>query len=252
VAGETLRRSLRKTLFEIIAVAATCAILVGVSVVLIDRPVATWVHAHLGDGRFGWFNATYHGYLVRLGPFSLMAAPAEALAPLAVLTFSILAIAAAAGWRPGIRGRIVLSLCVSIFAAAEINGVAKIVFGRPWAESWQGDNPSWIRDGVFGFFPFHGGVGWASFPSGHTTVVVTPATILWVVWPELRIAVATLIALVVTGLIGSNYHFVSDTIGGLYLGAAIGIATAALTLSANDRLSWSTVLNSIPSHEPSR
>jgi len=24
-----------------------------------------------------------------------------------------------------------------------------------------------IRDGVFGFFPFHKGLGFASFPSGH-------------------------------------------------------------------------------------
>ncbi len=98
----------------------------------------------------------------------------------------------------------------------------------------MGDNLSWIRDGVFGFFPFHQGPGWGSFPSGHTAVITTTATILWLVWPELRIV--WVVASVVVGLIGANYHFVSDIIGGLYLGVAIGLGMAALTLSPNDRL----------------
>jgi membrane-associated phospholipid phosphatase len=45
-----------------------------------------------------------------------------------------------------------------------------------------------------------------------------------------------LIALVVIGLIGANYHFVSDIIGGLYLGVAMGLGIAALMLSPSDRL----------------
>jgi membrane-associated phospholipid phosphatase len=65
---------------------------------------------------------------------------------------------------------------------------------------------------------------------------------------ELRIALATLVALVVAGLIGSNYHFVSDTIGGLYLGAVIGLGTVALMLSPSDRLGWSSALSSKGPH----
>lgn len=107
-------RSLSKPSLQIAIAAGTCAILVGVSTKLVDRPVATWVHAHLGDERFGWFTANYEGHLLRLGPFSFMAAPAQALDQLAALVFAILAIAAFAGWRPGIRGRIVLALCFSV------------------------------------------------------------------------------------------------------------------------------------------
>jgi membrane-associated phospholipid phosphatase len=239
VATETPRPSLRKGLLQIVGAAGACAVLVGASVAVIDRPVATWVHEHLGDQRFGWFTATYDAHAIKFGPFSLMAGPSEALGPLAFFVFVVLSIAAAAGWRPGRGGRVVLAVCLSIFVASEINRVLKFVFGRPWPESWLSDNPSWIRDGIFGFFPFHGGIGWGSFPSGHTTNITTVATILWIVWPELRIAWAMIVVVVVAGLVGGNYHFVSDIIGGLFLGAAIGLGIVALMLSPNDRLDWS-------------
>jgi membrane-associated phospholipid phosphatase len=200
--------------------------LVGVSIAIIDRPVATFMHERLGDARFDWFRATYEGHLLKVGPFTLMAMPAEMLGPLAGIVFAALAIAALVGWRPKAQGRIALALCLSVFAAIVIGSLAKEAFGRTWPESWQGVNPSWIRDGVFGFFPFHRGGGFHSFPSGHTTVITALATIMWLVWPELRVAWIALVAIVVVGLIGANYHFVSDIIGGLYLGAGIGLGTA--------------------------
>jgi hypothetical protein len=56
------------------------------------------------------------------------------------------------------------------------------------------------------------------------------------VWPELRVVWVLLVAIVVIGLIGANYHFVSDIIGGLYLGVAIGLGIAGLMLSPSDCL----------------
>jgi membrane-associated phospholipid phosphatase len=232
----TRLRSLGKPLLGIGSAVATCAILVVVLAMLVDRPVATWVHEHLGDARFGWFTGTYDGHLLRLGPFSLMAAPAQALGPVAALVFAILAVAALAGLRTGIRSRIVLALCVSVFAANGINSFLKGIFGRTWPESWLGDNPSWIRDGVFGFFPFHEGQAWASFPSGHTTVITAAMAILWLVCPELKVAWAALAAIVALGLIAGNYHFVSDVVGGLYVGAGVGLGVAALMLAPHDRM----------------
>jgi membrane-associated phospholipid phosphatase len=237
---------LRSPLMLIGGAATTCALLVGLSVALIDRPVATWVHEHLGDQRFGWVTGNYDGHLLRLGPFSLMASPAQALGPLAAFAFVALAIAALAGWRRGTRGRIALALCLSAFAANEVNGSLKGLFGRTWPESWLGDNPSWIRDGVFGFFPFHGGLAWTSFPSGHTAIITATAAILWVVCPELKVACAALVAVVVTGLIAGNYHFVSDVIAGLYLGAGIGLGVAALMLSPNDLIALSDWSGRVP------
>ena len=43
-AGETLWRNLLGALLRVVGAAAMC----GVSVALIDRPVATWIHEHLG------------------------------------------------------------------------------------------------------------------------------------------------------------------------------------------------------------
>jgi hypothetical protein len=45
-----------------------------------------------------------------------------------------------------------------------------------------------------------------------------------------------MVAVVVAGLIGGNYHFVSDIVGGLYLGVGTGIGMRALMLSPLDRL----------------
>jgi len=235
-AGKALWRNGLGVRLRIVAAAAMCTVLVCVSVALIDRPVATWVHEHLGYQRYSWFAANFHGHMLRFGPFSFMAGPAEAIRPLTALVFAVLAIAATAGWRPKMRGRIALALCLSVFASLVISGMAKEAFGRTWPESWLGDNPSWIRDGAYGFFPFHGGDGWGSFPSGHTSVVTAPATILWLVWPELRVLEATIVVVVVAGLIGGNYHFVSDIIGGLLLGVAIGLGVAGLVLSPKDRV----------------
>lgn len=246
----SLPQNLYKPLQGILGAAASCALLVGVSVQLIDRPVATWVHEHLGDARFDWFKARYDGHLLAIGPFSFMAGPAQALGPLAVVVFAALAVAAATGWRPKVRGRIILVLTLAVFAVMEINSIVKSVFGRTWPESWLGNNPSWIRDGVFGFSLFHGGMGWGSFPSGHTSVITAPAAILWLVWPELRVVWAAIVAVVIVGLLGGNYHFVSDIIGGLYLGAGVGLGVAKLLLSPKDRLDWSMLRNPAPQDNP--
>ncbi len=228
---ESPRPILSGALRWIVGAALLCAVLVAATAALIDRPLASWVHERLVDQRLGWFTASYAGHSLRFGPFGLMALPAEVLGRLAALTFVVLAISASAGWRVGARGRIVLSLCLSVFVSMEINGMLKEAFGRTWPESWLGDNPSWIRDGVFGFFPFHGGLGWASFPSGHTAVIAAPAAVLWQVWPGLRMLWGALVAIVVVGLILGNYHFVSDTIAGLFVGAGIGLAVTKLTLT---------------------
>jgi membrane-associated phospholipid phosphatase len=143
----------------------------------------------------------------------------------------VMAIAALIGRPPKGYGRIALAFCFSVLIAIPINGYLKHAFGRTWPESWIGRNPSWIRDGVYGFFPFHEGEGWRAFPSGHTMVISAFASVLYVASPKLRPACVALVALVVVGLIGGNYHFVSDTIAGLYFGAGIGLGTAALMLS---------------------
>lgn len=104
----------------------------------------------------------------------------------------------------------------------------KFAFGRTWPETWINNNPSWIGDGTYAFAAFHGGRGWASFPSGHMTLITAPVSVLWCVLARLRWLWAGLVALVALGLLGSDYHFLGDVIAGTYLGAACGIGCAAL------------------------
>ena len=214
-------------------IAATVAfvLLVVFCIAFVDRPVATWVHENVGGERFGWFAINYAGVPLKFGPFALMATPAEALWPLAPFIAMVMAIAALVGRPPKGYGPIPVAICFSVLAAIPINGYLKFAFGRTWPESWIGRNPSWIDDGVYGFFPFHQGEGWRAFPSGHTMAITAFASVLYVALPKLRLACVALVALVVLGLIGGNYHFVSDTIAGLYFGAGIGLGTAALMLS---------------------
>lgn len=235
VPAPTLVPSRGKLLGQIIGVVASCAVLVSLSVWLVDRPVSTWVHEHLGDSHFAFFRMSYDTHSLAIGPFTLMAGLAEAVVRAAPFVPAVLAAAAVVGRPPERRGRIILVLSLAILFAGEINQDLKWAFGRTWPENWLGSNPSWIGDGVFGFFPFHGGSGWGSFPSGHTTVITTLATLLWLIWPQLRVLWVAMVALVITGLIGANYHFVSDIIGGLYLGVAIGLGTARLVLSPKTR-----------------
>jgi len=49
-----------------------------------------------------------------------------------------------------------------------------------------------LRDGSYGFGPFHGGQNYASFPSGHTAVtcsVISGVTVVLPEGPALRTAV---------------------------------------------------------------
>ena len=202
---------------------AGCVALVVSCVFAVDRPVSSWTHAHFGNGR-ALFTASYDGHPLAVGPFTLLAVPAEMLGRAAPLVMAVAVVAVAAGWRPARSGHVLLLFCVAIIVALAVNRELKTAFGRTWPESWLGDNPSWIGDGTYGFFPMHGGSGWRSFPSGHTTVAATVATLLWVFWPRLRPLGVALVLTSAAGLIGADYHFVGDIVGGAYLGIVVGIA----------------------------
>jgi len=117
---------------------------------------------------------------------------------------------------------------VSLAVAVIIKDQLKFAFGRAWPETWTRNNPSFIRDGVYGFYPFHGGAGYASFPSGHTTMICTVMTVLWICYPRFRPVYALCMAAVAIGLVGANFHFLSDVIGGGFLGLSAGWLGVAL------------------------
>ena len=188
-----------------IALALT-ALAVAVSYQWLDRPIAYFAHAH-------FHNEPLFARLTRIPEF---------FAPLTVLAFIVLGLRALME-KPLTRLEAVALLCaLSLVVASAIKNQLKLGFGRTWPETWVRDNPSLIRDGVYGFHPFHGGGGFESFPSGHTTAVVAVVSVLWICYPRFRMLYALFVAVVVIGLIGADFHFLSDCVAGAFLGASTG------------------------------
>jgi membrane-associated phospholipid phosphatase len=192
---------------------ALTAVLVVICYVWIDRAVALLAHE-----------------VYRLEPLALTGYRVPVvIAPFAALAFVVFAARALLN-RPLPRPLLVILLCaLSYFVAEGLTIYLKNAFGRTWPESWMGGfNRSFIRDGVYGFFPFHGGSAYTSFPSGHTAVACAIVAVLWVWYPKFRALYALFVAATALGLVVTNFHFVSDVIAGIFLGTSVGWITTAM------------------------
>ena len=185
-------------------------VLVLASILFLDRPAASFSHAAFQGADL--FRALTH--------------IADPVLPAASLGLAAAAIAGVLGWRPGPLARTLLACCLAALVAQAVKDQAKFAFGRLWPETWINDNPSWIKDGAYGFVPFHGGTGWSSFPSGHMSGITAPVGVLWHRLPRWRPVLGLPVFLVAIGLYGADYHFVSDILAGMLLGAACGTGMA--------------------------
>ena len=173
----------------------------------VDRPVAFFAHANTVPNR------RYFAMLTRISEYLFVTAA------IAFVVFGLRTLVTAR-WH---KWQAVLLLCGITLAVAEtIKDELKFAFGRTWPETWINNNPSLIGNGTYGFNPFHGGGGYNSFPSGHTTAACAVAAVLWMAYPKLRPLCVLMVAAVVVGLIGADYHFVSDIVAGGFLGASTG------------------------------
>ena len=187
----------------------SCVVLVGLSIIFVDRPLALLMHRAFH--RSHW-----------LLPLAGIGQIPKSLAGPALVGA---ALAAWLGWRPRRLGWTIIACGVAVVIAGSVKDVLKEAFGRTWPEPWLGNNPSLIGNGAYGFSPFHGGEAWASFPSGHTAAIGAVAGVLWWHAPGLRWLWALLVALTAVGLVADTYHFLGDVIAGGYLGFACGRAT---------------------------
>jgi membrane-associated phospholipid phosphatase len=196
------------------------AIMVGVSYLWLDRPIALFVHARL------------QGYDL----FEKVTYIPDALIPIGAVALLALALCGLTG-RPLSRILTVLVVSgMSLALAVTVKDQLKFAFGRTWPETWLRNNPSFIRDGVFGFFPFHGGPGYSAFPSGHAAVICTVLTVFWLCYPRLRALYALTMVAVAIGLVGADFHFLSDVIAGAFLGITSGWLGVALWEAGVHRL----------------
>jgi membrane-associated phospholipid phosphatase len=185
----------------------------------LDRPLALLVHAHSAQRK----------------TFARLTYIPDPLLPLAATAFVAFGLWALAG-RP--LSKIVTSgvLCsISLIVAETIKSQLKFAFGRLWPDTWVQNNPSFIHDGAYGFIFFHGGAGYASYPSGLTAATCAVISVLWIKFPKLRPVYALVVLAVAVGLIGANYHFLSDVIAGGFVGSSTGWMTAALWQARQSR-----------------
>jgi membrane-associated phospholipid phosphatase len=116
----------------------------------------------------------------------------------------------------------------AILIAGVLTFELKELFGRTWPETWVNNNPSFFGNGTYGFFPLHGGQGYLSFPSGHTTAIAAAAGAAWCLWPRLRWLGAILVLAVGIGLLGADYHWLSDIMAGAIVGVTTGVVAAKI------------------------
>jgi membrane-associated phospholipid phosphatase len=182
------------------------AIAVSVSYLWLDIPIATFAHT-----------ATAH----TRGYFELTLLP-EPLVPASLLALFALGVRAMAGQSLSRPLQVLLLCSVSLIVTEAAKTKLKYIFGRTWPETWINGNPSLMHDGVYGFNFFHGGQGYASFPSGHAAAMCAVVSILWICYPRLRVLYAGAVAAVVIGLIGADFHFLSDVVAGGFVGTTTG------------------------------
>jgi len=178
----------------------------------LDRPIALTAHA-------------YHAYQNHFAKLTYIPEP---LAAAGGFVFVVAGLWVLAGRRLSCWGTTALLSAMSVLLTEIIKSQLKFVFGRTWPETFVQNNPSFIRDGVYGFNFFHGGPGYASFPSGHTAAICALSSVLWIMAPKGRPLYALAVLAVVVGLLGADYHFLSDIIAGGFVGTSVGWMTVAL------------------------
>jgi membrane-associated phospholipid phosphatase len=191
--------------------AVSSVAVVGLSIAFLDRPIATYSH-----------DVIHHPEWAKLLTKLAILPDPLALAALAVVTVLYF-------WRGRLSfgGRTAAAAALATLLATMAVIILKIAFGRLWPETWLvPPNPSWINTHQYGFQPFHSGIGYESFPSGHTTRITAPFAVLWRRLPRYRVLWVLPTLLVMVGLLASDFHFLGDCLAGIYL----GIASAAVIL----------------------
>jgi membrane-associated phospholipid phosphatase len=176
------------------------------SIKFVDLPVANWVHGHL----------VAQGAIRQFEDLVLLLVP---LGALALLTAGLYAMAGRA--LPHWLATPVLAAFSLFWALASFFFLLKPAFGRIETSKLFAE-PS-----QYGFVPFHGGQATA-FPSGHSAMIASVMIVVWLCHPRLRVFSTVVTGLVMAGLVLIEWHFVADTIGGLFLGATTALMTKAM------------------------
>jgi membrane-associated phospholipid phosphatase len=196
-------------------VVATAAF-VTISYQWFDRPVALLIYEIFGGRRV--FPTEVAEVAVRISKIPLATA----------VVFVICGLVATMGRRFSKRGAAVAMSAVSLLATIIIKDQLKFAFGRTWPDTWGSGIVSFVRDNVYGFHFFQSGKSFESFPSGHAAAAAAVLSVVWILFPELRVICAIGVIAVDLGLVALNLHFLSDVVAGSFVGISTGLFTIAL------------------------
>lgn len=186
------------------------ATLIVLGYVLLDRPLAFWLKAHMGGDFEGfWKTITTLGlggvWLVPSGVLTLCLWLAWRAAPLLEMRASL----ARAAWIPGF-------VFLSVAASGLLNTLIKVLVGRT--------RPRLLFDeGVYSFVPLSHAYVTNSFPSGHSQAAFAAMTALTLIFPRYDIAFVALAVLVAASRVLTTVHFLSDAVMGAWLGVVVTV-----------------------------
>jgi lipid A 4'-phosphatase len=178
----------------------TVAMLVAISISLVDRPVALSLHARDSDLRslfehIGRLGLTY-GYLTVFGLAFVVLHWGGLLPRLRRFALTMRALSAIPAF-----------LFLSIAASGVVVDVLKVIFGRSRPKLlFQSDidDFSWLS-----WRPDH----W-SFPSGHATTIVALMAALWYLWPQHLLFYILTASIVAASRVVVGAHYLSDVLAG--------------------------------------
>ena len=184
-----------------------------ISVLVLDAPIALAVRDLFGRRQI---------------PADLATSPVLSVPLISATLFVLCGLAALMGRRFSKLETAILLCNIGILAADAIKNQLKFAFGRTWPDSWGPNVASLVHDNLYAFNYFHGGESLGAFPSGHAAVTAAIMSVLWVLYPKLRVLWGAAVIVASAGLVALNLHFLSDVVVGSFVGASAGLFTVAL------------------------
>jgi membrane-associated phospholipid phosphatase len=180
----------------------------------VDKPLALWLHAR--DSRH----------------WPVLNQPHRIADLLVYLLLPALIVCSVAWWRryEGRWLQITFDACLSLAAVLIVKTPVKALFGRTWPDSFYHNNPSYLDHGVYGFLPLQWKVAYWAFPSGHTAQIVAVSAAVMLHEPKLGWIFVPLSTFVMIDLVAMNYHWLSDVLAGVLLGASIAFVVKRLVM----------------------
>ena len=198
---------LRLLLYWLLAFVLSSAAVVA-SMFYLDRPAADYFHAHVHTAVYFWINRAL--------------APIVGFVVLALLFLVVMGCWTAARRAPPPWTKTPLLCSWSLVWALSTTVVLKRAFGLSWPY------PNYVQSRIYEFHWLHGGHGYDSFPSGTATIAGSFVAVLWTLFPRLRVLAVLVFLFLISSVVVTNGHWISDVIGGGFLGTVIGWMTVRL------------------------